>query len=194
MIERKCQCREFDLGMTFGGVAKVLYMYLRKFKMPVSRRLGKKREKIHKDIMVDFIEACEDYVIENPTRLRMPLDLGYMQVLKHEYQGRNLKFLNKFYGDDYSITWIIHHMYKHAVLVQGAKAKKKIIDYVIRTGKKDFLKETVIGDYYYLLENKYVAGFSIARFCEGENHYTRSLPRKTFGMQQERTERKLFMS
>jgi hypothetical protein len=183
-----------ELGYTIKDVAKIMYMYLIAFKVPVRFRKGKKYEAFHSSFISDLIVECENYVIENPVRLRMPLDLGYMQVLKFDYNGNNVQHLNKYYGKDYNVVWAVHHMFKHAVLFSGLELKKRLFRHIEQTGNTDYLEDMMPGDFFYLTENKYVVDRGIGRFCEQKNHYTQKIPRKTHGMQFKRCGRKLFMS
>lgn len=182
MISRSEFRKPFHSGVEIEWIAKIMYMYLRKFCVPVAFRKGKKHESIHTNFMKDFFSECENYVMENPVRLRLPLDLGYMQVWKHLYEKKDIRHINKFYGDDFSLVWIVHRMYQHVVMYQCLELKQRLIDFIIRTGNKDYLTDIAVGDHFYLSENKYVSNYSFGGFCEEEKHYTRRIPKKTFKM------------
>lgn len=182
-----------ERGYTIDEITKILYMYFREFKMPVQFRRGKKCESFHRSFITDLITECENYVIENPVRLRMPMDLGYMQVLKFEYEGVNVEHLNKYYGKDFNVVWMVHHMFKHVVLFSAFKLKKRLFKHIEQTGMTDYLEDLMPGDFFYLIENSYVVDRGIGRFCEAEKHYTRRIPKKTFGMQLKRFAWKLFV-
>lgn len=180
-------------GHKFGQLAKIMFMHLRRIKMPSDLRKGTKSEALHRSFITDLITECEDYVIQNPVRLRMPMDLGYMQVLKFEYKAKDINHLNKYYGDDFAVVWAIHHMYKHVVLFNYIELKRKLFNFIEKTGMKDYLTELMPGDIFYLMENKYVNINGLGGFRERECHYTRTIPKKTCGMQRKESYGKLFM-
>lgn len=180
-------------GFRFDELAKVMYFHLRRMKVPVKFRIGTKSEAVHRSFIVDLITECENYVMENPVRLRMPMDLGYMQVLKFDYRGSNPKHLNTYYGKDFVVAWVVHHMYKHVTLFNCDKLKIRLFEHIKKTGMKDYLEDLMPGDFFYLIENKHVNSNGLGRFCEREDHYTRKIPKKTLGMQRKETEWKLFL-
>jgi len=180
-------------GWLFTDVAKVMFAYMAKFKMPQKARRGMKVEAEHSSFIDDLITECENYVIENPVRLRMPLDLGYMQTYKFDYQKSSVEHINKFYGKDYTVVWVVHHMFKHVVLYSGLELKKRLFRHIEKTGMIDYLEDLAPGDYFYLLNNKYVITRGIGRFRERPNHYTQRFPKKTFNMQYKGSQWRLFV-
>jgi hypothetical protein len=175
----------FGNGVTLKGVAMIANLHLQK--------MGACKLTCSKEFVDDLLTACEDFAIESRERLRMPFDLGYMQVLKHDSAGNNIQWLNKFYGDDFSVVWLLHPLFSNIAMSNNFRLKKRLVDFIQKTRKKNYLQELPDGDYFFLKHNEYVASAGFDRFRHRKESYARNLPRKVVYLQSKRQCRRLLV-
>jgi hypothetical protein len=120
------------------AVAFIMKKYLSKWDVP--QKVSEEEFALHYfNLMLEKVKSGE-------VRLVLPHNLGYMQVLEHQYTGRNVEHLKKFGNVDYSLIWVRHPMFVHHRIKAGKKLNEEI-----RQRKLDgarYLTDYVDGDTY----------------------------------------------
>lgn len=124
-------------------VAFIMGKYLNKFEVAG----GKEQEFCEK-----FWSKLIDKAINEPVRVILPHNLGYLQVLEHQYETVSIpreqqrRHLEKFGNVDYSLVWIKHPMFCHHRLKTSKRTKEIVLQNKLKG--MNYLSEYVDGDAY----------------------------------------------
>lgn len=114
----------------------------------MQKHLGKWEMK--SDKAKEFAEKYWQLMMEKVTggevRMILPHNLGYMQVLEHQYTGKDVKHLKDFGNVDYSLIWMRHPMFIHHRMKVSKKLNEEVKQKKLNGTR--FLNEFVDGDTY----------------------------------------------
>lgn len=99
-----------------------------------------------KEFAEKYWQKMIDKTMSGEVRMILPHNLGYMQVLEHQYTGKDRDHLRKFGNRDYSLIWKRHPLFVHHRIKSSKKLNEEIRQKKL-SGTK-YLTEYVDGDTY----------------------------------------------
>lgn len=137
MLPQKKSKRFLQGAKGFEMIAFIMEKHLSKW--------GMKSDKA-KEFAEKYWQNMIDSATSGEVRLVLPHNLGYMQVLEHQYIGKDKDHLLKFGNVDYSLVWIRHQMFIHHRIKSSKKLSEEVKAKKIAGAK--YLKDYVDGDTY----------------------------------------------
>lgn len=99
-----------------------------------------------KEFCEKYWEALISKAVDEGVRIVFPHNLGNMQVLEHQYEGRDKEHLMKFGDLDYSLVWIKHPLFTFTNFAISKKIEERIKQNRLKGVK--YLTDYVDGDFY----------------------------------------------
>lgn len=98
-----------------------------------------------KAFVEDYFRMMGEVALE-PVRVLLPLNLGYIQSLQHDYSGKDKEHLKTFGRMDYSVIWMKHPMFRFHKITTDKNLDEAAREKKLKGGK--FLKDYFRGDYF----------------------------------------------